>query len=418
MPCVHRDHLLRSLTPLYLGRTAAFVLATATASAAASQAAARTPSARRSSDRSRISWNTGGKSVRIGAMLDPSDLAPHRRHRERRARRGRRALPRQARGGDGPGGERRHLQGRPRGARARSSSIGARTRRGLARDADAPRGQRPLGRRLHARPTTRATSTRSRRWPTPFRSWLADFAKRVDAGQDVASELKEGAALVRGRRRPRRRRRRHRAHRVGRPRTTSAPGQAGGGRVAQDPALAALMDRHLDRADATWSEREYELVVDRERARFAAWYEFFPRSGVAGRHGTFRRRREPARARGGHGLRRRLPAAHPPDRPRAPQGAQQRAHRPAGRAGEPVGHRRRRGRARRRPSRAGHAGRLRSVRGAGAARWDSRSRWTSPSSARPIIPGCASIPSGSSTGPTARSSTPRTRRRSTRTSIR
>ena len=31
---VHRDHLLRSLTPLYLGRTAAFVLATATASAA------------------------------------------------------------------------------------------------------------------------------------------------------------------------------------------------------------------------------------------------------------------------------------------------------------------------------------------------------------------------------------------------
>jgi hypothetical protein len=35
---VHRDHLLRSLTPLYLGRTAAFVLATAAASAAASQA--------------------------------------------------------------------------------------------------------------------------------------------------------------------------------------------------------------------------------------------------------------------------------------------------------------------------------------------------------------------------------------------
>jgi starch synthase (maltosyl-transferring) len=29
-------------------------------------------------------------------------------------------------------------------------------------------------------------------------------------------------------------------------------------------------------------------VVDSERARFAAWYEFFPRSGVAGRHGTFR----------------------------------------------------------------------------------------------------------------------------------
>jgi glucosylglycerate synthase len=36
---VHRDHLLRSLTPLYLGRTAAFVLATRNADAAATQAA-------------------------------------------------------------------------------------------------------------------------------------------------------------------------------------------------------------------------------------------------------------------------------------------------------------------------------------------------------------------------------------------
>jgi hypothetical protein len=35
---VHRDHLLRSLTPLYLGRTAAFVLATRGVDAAATQA--------------------------------------------------------------------------------------------------------------------------------------------------------------------------------------------------------------------------------------------------------------------------------------------------------------------------------------------------------------------------------------------
>ena len=34
---VHRDHLLRSLTPLYLGRTAAFVLATREVDAAASE---------------------------------------------------------------------------------------------------------------------------------------------------------------------------------------------------------------------------------------------------------------------------------------------------------------------------------------------------------------------------------------------
>jgi starch synthase (maltosyl-transferring) len=49
------------------------------------------------------------------------------------------------------------------------------------------------------------------------------------------------------------------------------------------------MDEHLDRTTATRAAREYELVADRERARFAAWYEFFPRSsGPAGRHGTFK----------------------------------------------------------------------------------------------------------------------------------
>ena len=120
-----------------------------------------------------------------------------------------------------------------------------------------------------------------------FASWLADFAKRVEAGQDVASELKEGVALVRGA--------------AGRAtgqdaaaltawaaRIERASSQPAAITVAQDPELATLMDRHLDRTDATRAEREYELVVDRERARFAAWYEFFPRSGVAGRHGTFR----------------------------------------------------------------------------------------------------------------------------------
>jgi starch synthase (maltosyl-transferring) len=122
--------------------------------------------------------------------------------------------------------------------------------------------------------------------PDAFRSWLADLTKRVDAGQDVRSELREGAALVRAA-----------AGRatggdavalggwVGR---LEQAGQAEAVAAAGDGQLAALMDRHLDRTDATWAEREYEVVVDRERARFAGWYEFFPRSGVAGRHGTLR----------------------------------------------------------------------------------------------------------------------------------
>ena len=121
----------------------------------------------------------------------------------------------------------------------------------------------------------------------PFRSWLADLNKRIDAGQDVASELLEGVALVRAA--------------AGRARGADATrlkdyasrlaggaSQADGVSAAHDEVLLALMDRYVDRDDATWAEQQYEVVVDRERAHFAAWYEFFPRSGVPGRHGTFK----------------------------------------------------------------------------------------------------------------------------------
>jgi starch synthase (maltosyl-transferring) len=122
----------------------------------------------------------------------------------------------------------------------------------------------------------------------PFRTWLADLTKRTEAGQDVASELREGAALVQAAAR--------RAAgadaaalteyaaRMGR-----ATAQADAVAMAREERLDALMHAHLDREWATWYERELEVVADRERARFAAWYEFFPRSARGdGRHATFK----------------------------------------------------------------------------------------------------------------------------------
>ncbi len=111
----------------------------------------------------------------------------------------------------------------------------------------------------------------------PFRSWLADLEKRHAAGQDAASELREGVALIRaaaGRAGgdDARRLRRH-ADRI-----AQAAGQAEAVAMARNAELAALVLRHLDRSEATWCEREYEVIADRERTRFAAWYEFFPRS--------------------------------------------------------------------------------------------------------------------------------------------
>ena len=48
--------------------------------------------------------------------------------------------------------------------------------------------------------------------------------------------------------------------------------------LAHDPVLCALMTIHADRSLATIAEPFHPVWVDRERATFAAWYEFFPRS--------------------------------------------------------------------------------------------------------------------------------------------
>jgi starch synthase (maltosyl-transferring) len=55
------------------------------------------------------------------------------------------------------------------------------------------------------------------------------------------------------------------------------------------PALQAILDRHQDRSLSTIS-RGFRVIVERERARFSAWYEFFPRSaeGRGDKHSSFR----------------------------------------------------------------------------------------------------------------------------------
>src|SRR5262249_14826365 len=122
--------------------------------------------------------------------------------------------------------------------------------------------------------------------PHPFRSWLTDLDKRVAADQDVTSELLEGAALVRDSL-PRARGEDARLLR-GAARALETPADRKAAVAgAREPALAEAMDRALDRADATPVGRDFEVVVDRERARFAAWYEFFPRSTARGRYATF-----------------------------------------------------------------------------------------------------------------------------------
>jgi starch synthase (maltosyl-transferring) len=125
-------------------------------------------------------------------------------------------------------------------------------------------------------------------WIDRFASWRADLAKRLQVRQDVSSELLEGAALVTAAARaagPHRRWLSDRASLLASNRPVSQRMEA-----ALDPALQAAMSRCADREPVTAYDRVLEVTVDRERARFAAWYEMFPRSAGTDptRSATFR----------------------------------------------------------------------------------------------------------------------------------
>ncbi|MGH9347302.1 MAG: alpha-1,4-glucan--maltose-1-phosphate maltosyltransferase [Vicinamibacterales bacterium] len=137
-------------------------------------------------------------------------------------------------------------------------------------------------------------------WIDRFASWLAALVAKAEAGQDVSSELVEGADLLQ--------------HAAGRLHPAGAGGQDTGSKddrvhllqvagtlrgslpqaarvsAARDAALAAIMDRRQDRSLSTTYDRTLPVVVDPVLARFGSWYEMFPRSCTPdpSRSGTFR----------------------------------------------------------------------------------------------------------------------------------
>jgi starch synthase (maltosyl-transferring) len=114
-------------------------------------------------------------------------------------------------------------------------------------------------------------------WADHFATWQHALAKRLAAGQDVSSELLEGAAMIR----------------AAAERTVSDGDRSWLEKLAERiESTAALADRSTwalstelaarmalapDRSFATESIR-HRVIVDRERARFSTWYEMFPRS--------------------------------------------------------------------------------------------------------------------------------------------
>ncbi|HPU53226.1 MAG TPA: alpha-1,4-glucan--maltose-1-phosphate maltosyltransferase, partial [Burkholderiaceae bacterium] len=132
-----------------------------------------------------------------------------------------------------------------------------------------------------------------RAWVDPFQSWLHDFARRVDA-DDLRIAAATGAVLIE-----------QAAQRAGRQadmdllRAWSLELALAGDdaalsvdelkRIGGDAARAAVPQRYPDLRHAVTCPQVYPLTVERERARFSAWYEFFPRSASddPSRHGSF-----------------------------------------------------------------------------------------------------------------------------------
>ena len=136
-----------------------------------------------------------------------------------------------------------------------------------------------------------------------FGTWRSDLKKRVAAQQDLELPFATGAILLEQVQR--------RATKEDSAKLVAwAKALRRGSKdsatldLALQDELTATIKRYPDIWLETWYDRELEIVVDREKARFSAWYELFPRSWstTPGKHGTLARRDQPHRLCGGNGF--------------------------------------------------------------------------------------------------------------------
>ncbi|HSP80300.1 MAG TPA: alpha-1,4-glucan--maltose-1-phosphate maltosyltransferase [Myxococcaceae bacterium] len=129
-------------------------------------------------------------------------------------------------------------------------------------------------------------------WPDLFATWVSELERKVEVGQDVRSELLEGAALLRAHAK--------RAQEADQDEDVRHLDEAANLfeqgpspqaiAAALEPGLTLTASRYADRSIATRYDRVLEVHADREKARYGSWYEFFPRSAVRDgkTHGTFK----------------------------------------------------------------------------------------------------------------------------------
>jgi len=126
-------------------------------------------------------------------------------------------------------------------------------------------------------------------WVDRFSTWRQGLVKKVEDDQDVSVDILAGVEIIE----------------EASPRAPDIDGeklQAWARRLrskedpservqlALDDELVRLIARYPDTRLSTAYEKELMVVVDRDKARFSAWYEVFPRSCASepGHHGTFK----------------------------------------------------------------------------------------------------------------------------------
>ena len=116
----------------------------------------------------------------------------------------------------------------------------------------------------------------------PFSTWLRDLARREDAGEPLPIELIAGSQIVAAAAHGAPPAVAHEIEMLAMQMRSDAWAD-----VARSDRLRELMSLYSERRDETKLETPRSVWVDRQRARWSAWYEVFPRSwGEPGTHGT------------------------------------------------------------------------------------------------------------------------------------
>jgi starch synthase (maltosyl-transferring) len=125
-------------------------------------------------------------------------------------------------------------------------------------------------------------------FPDRFATWLDEISKKVGAGLDVGLEIREGRLLIEeaaSRATVDRARFELRLREL----ESVAGLQSAELEIMLSADMVGLMRRHRTRRGSATLDQPLRVIVDRDRARYAAWYELFPRSmgRVPNMSGTF-----------------------------------------------------------------------------------------------------------------------------------